>query len=153
MKTKWILRVVLLSIVAVALGNWVVELARSPGSGGGAPADVARADGVTVISFHGTKRCRTCLRIQELAKRTVDEEFAGEVGSGKVRWDEIDYEKAEHAHYVKRYELVSSTVIASRWKDGRETQWKLLDDVWEHVGNEDAFRAYLSQGVRELMEK
>lgn len=149
MKAKTIIRIALLAVVAVALGDWALDTMRERSVAADSAPAVTRADGVTVISFHGTKRCRTCLKIGTMAKLTVDENFT----EAKPLWDEIDYERAEHAHYVGRYGLVSSTVVATLWKGGKEIVWEELDDVWEHVGDEAVFRAYLVQGVRELQEK
>ena len=65
MKPKAIIRVVLLTVIAIAVGSWAFkefgpDKAVTPG--------VIRPDGVTVINFHGAKRCRTCIGIGELAK-------------------------------------------------------------------------------------
>lgn len=116
-------------------------------------AAFTRPDGVTVINFHGDKRCRTCIGIGKLAKQTVDEEFADEEKDDKVRWLQINYEEPSNAHFVKEYGLVSSTVVVTLWKDGKEVKWNRLDGVWDHFGDEPIFRAYVAQGVRELLNQ
>jgi hypothetical protein len=156
MNAKVILRIVLLAVVAVAVGNWAFKEFGSakPASEGGMKeehASAARPDGVTVIYFHGEKRCRTCIRIGELARKVVEEEFAAEEKAGKLRWEQINYEDPARARHAKGYELVSSTVIVTSWRDGKELKWKKLDGVWDHVGEEAAFRAYVANGVREFL--
>jgi hypothetical protein len=156
MNAKFIIRLVLLAVVALAVGHWAFkEFGPSkPASGHGmkeGAASAARPDGVTVIYFHGEKRCRTCIRIGELARKVVEEEFAAEVRTGNLRWEEINYEEPARAHHVKGYELVSSTVVVTRWRDGKELKWKKLDGVWDHAGDEVDFRAYVANGVREFL--
>ena len=158
MNAKSITRIVLSGVIAFAVGAWAVKEfgpAKSDAtiSTGGTMAAVARPNGVTLINFHGAKRCRTCIRIGDLAKQTLDDEFVAEEQSGKVRWEHINYDEPANAHYVKDYALVSSTVLVTLWKDGKEVKWNRLDGVWDHVGDEPTFRAYVAQGVRDLLKE
>jgi hypothetical protein len=157
MNAKTIIRIVLLAVIAIAVGGWAMKEfgpARTAATDGdGKTTAVAtRPDGVTVINFHGEKRCRTCIGIGNQARRTLDEEFAAEEKAGKVRWEHINYDEPANAHFVKDYELVSSTVVATLWKDGKEVKWSRLDGVWDHVDDEPTFRAYVAQGVRDLLK-
>lgn len=160
MKAKPIARVVLLAVVAVAVGSWAMKefgTANDGATGGGsdpaASTPLTRPDGVSVINFHGNKRCRTCIGIGDLARKTIDQEFADEEKSGKVRWEHINYDEPAHAHYVEEYQLTSSTVVVTLWKNGKEVKWNRLDGVWDHYGDEPAFHAYLTQGVRDLLQQ
>lgn len=155
MNARTIARIVLLSVVTMAVGAWAVKEfgpAKAVAAAGGKDEPQMLPDGVTVINFHGNKRCRTCIRIGDLARKTIDQEFAHEEKAGKVHWMHVNYEEPANAHHVKDYELVSSTVVITLWKDGREVKWNRLDGVWDHVGDESVFRAYLAQGVRELLK-
>lgn len=157
MKTKGIIRIVLLSVVAIAVGAWAMkefgpaQLATTNGNQNSPSGAVTRPDGVTMISFHGAKRCRTCIKIGKLAKQTLDQEFAAQQQSGKIHWEVINYDEQANAHWVKDYKLVSSTVLVTLWKDGKEVEWQRLDAVWDHVGDEPKFRAYVAQGIRDLL--
>lgn len=158
MKAKAIIRIVLLVVVAIAVGGWAIQEfgpdnTVATDGGRGATTLAPRPDGVTVINFHGEKRCRTCIGIGKLARQTLDEEFAAEEKAGKVRWEHINYDEPANAHFVKDYQLVSSTVLVTLWKDGKEVKWNRLDAVWDHVGDDPVFRAYVAQGVRELLNQ
>jgi hypothetical protein len=158
MNAKTMIRSVLLGVIAIAVGGWALkEFGPAKGvatdSGSQATAEAARPDGVTVINFHGSKRCRTCIGIGNQARRILDEEFAAEETAGKIHWEHINYDEPANAHYVKDYELVSSTILATLWKDGKEVTWNRLDGVWDHTGDEPAFRAYVSRSVRELLNQ
>lgn len=158
MNAKTIIRYVLLSVVAIAVGGWAmkefgpVQLATTSGDQNSPAGAAVRPDGVTVINFHGAKRCRTCNRIGELAKQTLDDEFSTEQKSDHVHWEIINYDQPGHGHYAKDYGLVSSTVLVTLWRDGKEVKWERLDAVWDHVGDEPKFRAYVAQGVRDLLK-
>jgi hypothetical protein len=158
MNAKTITRIVLLAVIGIAVGGWALKefgpaKAVASGSENKSIVEATRPDGVTVINFHGEKRCRTCIGIGNLARKTLDVEFAAEEKSGTVHWEHVNYDEASNAHYVKDYELVSSTVLATLWKDGKEVKWNRLDGVWDHVGDEQVFRAYVAQGVRDLLNQ
>lgn len=158
MKSKTIIRIVLLAVIAFAVGGWAIKefgpAGVVAGNGGSeSTASATRPDGVTVINFHGEKRCRTCIGIGNLARKTLDEEFAAEEKAGRLRWESINYDEPAKAHFVKDYELVSSTVLVTLWKNGKEVKWNRLDAVWDHVDDEPEFRAYVAQGVRDLLDQ
>jgi hypothetical protein len=159
MNAKSITRIVLLGVVAFAVGAWAMKefgpgksVASATGDKGPAGVSITRPDGVTVINFHGAKRCRTCIGIGDLARKTLDDEFKAEEQAGKVRWEHINYDDPANAHFVKDYGLVSSTVLVTLWNDGKEVKWNRLDGVWDHVDDEPAFRAYVARGVRGLLD-
>jgi hypothetical protein len=157
MNAKTITRNVLLGVIAIAVGSWAMKEfgpARAIATGGNdarPAANAVRPDGVTVISFHGEKRCKTCIRISELARQTIDKEFAEAQKAGKLHWELVDYDAPGNTHFVKDYGLVSSTVVVTQWKAGKEIKWNRLDAVWDHVGDEPVFRAYVAEHVRNLL--
>ena len=152
MSTKSIIRFVLLAVIAIAVGGWFMKEFGPANAANNATDREIRPDGVTVINFHGEKRCRTCISIGNLARKTLDEEFAAEEKAGKVRWQQINYDEPANASYVKKYELVSSTILLTLWKDGKEVKWNRLDAVWDHVGDEPVFRTYVAQAVSDLLK-
>jgi hypothetical protein len=159
---KTIFRMMPLAAVAVVLGVWAAKEfgpTKVSDTGGntaeqGTTTSAGRMhlDGVTVINFHGTLRCRTCLRIGELAKKTLDEDYAVAVKAGKVHWETVDYQEPANAHFVKDYELRGPTILISRWKNGKEVKWNRLDGIWDLVEDEPTFRAYVADVVRQLLE-
>ncbi len=162
MNPKTITRIVLLTVIAIAVGGWAmkefgpakpVATASQNQAAEDSHAVATRADGVTVINFHGDRRCRTCIGIGTLAKKTLDEDLTAEEKAGKIHWEHINYDESANAHFVKDYELVSSTVLITLWKDGKEVKWNRLDGVWDHVGDEPTFRAYVAQSVRDLLNQ
>jgi hypothetical protein len=149
MNAKPVIRIILLAVIGVAVGSWAMK-EFGPAK---AVTGTIRPDGVTVINFHGEKRCRTCIGIGKLARKTLDGEFSNEQKAGEVHWEEINYDEPANAHFVKDYSLVSSTVLVTLWKNGKEVKWNRLDAVWDHVDDEAVFRTYIIQSVRELLDQ
>lgn len=161
MKVVSLLRALLLLLVAGSVGAWAWKTWRESRAAPPAlPSDVSLpvgstpgllADGVTVINFHGTLRCPTCLHIGELSQSVVAEEFRGEVGDGRLSWVSLDYDEPANAHFMEDYDLVSSSVVVVQRADGRELGWSRLDDVWSLNHDEPAFRAYVRAAVDEAL--
>lgn len=149
MKGKLVIRIVLLALVAAGIGRWAWQE-----FGGDEPAATAasRPDGVSVLALHGEKRCRTCIRISDLAREEVEKTFAAELADGRLHWESLNYEQPEHRDLARRYELVSATIVLSRWKDGAETDWQKLDEVWDLVGDEGEYREFIDTRVATMLE-
>ena len=63
---------------------------------------------VNVVYFHGKQRCKTCLNIQEIAKNTVAEQFAG---NENVKFVEIDFSEKANEAMAEKYEVAWSSLI------------------------------------------
>lgn len=156
MKRTSMLRAVLLLLVAGSLAAWARKTWREareemPTTVPSAASAGVLADGVTVINFHGTERCPTCLHIGALSRSVVAEEFSAEVGDGRLAWVTIDYDEPGNAHFMQDYDLVSSNVVVVRHAAGRELGWSRLDEVWSLNHDEPAFRAYVQAAVDEAL--
>ena len=167
MKSLNVLRVVLLFLVCASVGawGWRTWRAESAATGAAAPkssssdapapdpeaAPTLIADGVAVINFHGALRCPTCRKIGALSQAVVEQDFADEVAAGRVRWSSIDFEDAASAHYADDYELSSSNVVVVRRAGGKDVAYRRLDEVWTCYDDEPAFRAYVTQAIRDAL--
>ena len=102
---------------------------------------------VIVYYFHGKFRCGTCKRIEKLTKEAVTESFADEIRTGLVEMKVINVDEKENSHFNKDYKLFTRSVVVSDIVNGKETQWKNLQKVWELVHNEAAFKKYIQNEI------
>jgi len=63
------------------------------------------ADAVTVYYFHGSRQCKTCKAVGEVAKTTVKKYFTG---SDKVKFVEINTEDEAMKELVQRHKMTGS---------------------------------------------
>ena len=125
-------------------------------SGAAAPKNnptptLAMQDGIKVYYLHGNTRCPTCRTIEAYAQEAVQTGFADELKSGKINWQVINYESPGNEHYATDYEVVAPNVVLVMFKDGKQTKWKGLPEVWEHVGDKAAFFAFVQTSLREFL--
>lgn len=118
------------------------------------PADtsaVQQERKLIVYYFHTTARCRSCNMIENLTRTAVETGFPEAVNSGRVEFQLVNIEKEGNQHFVQDYKLYTKSVVLSDLRDGKETQWKNLDQVWTLLGNKDKFIEYVQKEVRALL--
>jgi len=108
---------------------------------------------LVVTYFHGTFRCPTCHKIEELSAKAVKTHFENELKTGKVVWRVINVEEPENEHYAQDYQLYSKHLIVSEIKDGKEVRWKDLTDVWTYVRNDEKFDNYVNTEINDWLKE
>ncbi len=114
-------------------------------------AEAAVQDGVRVYYIHGNFRCSTCRAIEEYAKEAVHSGFPEELSAGKVEWHTVNFQTPGNEHYAVDYEIVAPSVVLARFEGGRRVAWKGLHEVWELVGDKDAYVKFVQASLREFM--
>lgn len=183
MKTKKLITYALLAFVAVSIGYLVLsnsQLQESPGPRSGITPPVNESpdetlaeetaavmpvaavplaavalseDRVVAQYFHGTTRCVTCIAIEELTREALGSGFSEELRTGKLELRSINVDEPANGHFVEDYQLATRTVVIARFKDGKQGEWKRLDQVWQLVRDREAFINYIQAETRSLLEQ
>lgn len=103
--------------------------------------------------FHQTKRCPSCKKIEAYTKETIENEFAEELKSGKLEFLPINVDEEGNGHYMDDYELFTKSVILSRVVDGKETEWKNLQKIWELLNSKEKFSEYIVSEIKTFMKE
>jgi len=109
--------------------------------------ETAVAHQVVAYYFHGHKRCKTCLRIEELAKETIGAAYLDEIADGRLVWKAVDFEESGNEHFAEEYALVASSLVIVDMHDGVQTDWKILEQVWDLVWEDEQFVKYVKSEV------
>jgi hypothetical protein len=160
MKAKPIITVLLLAFVAVSIGYLVLrESKTSAASGPAATATGASApalaatkaapEGARFVAyyFHGTKRCRTCLKIQAQAQEAIQTGFAEELKHRRLDWTSVNIEEPGNEHFATEYKVTGSTLVIAEVKDGKPVRFAKLDKTWDLVQDKPAFLDYVAGEV------
>ncbi|UCE61623.1 MAG: hypothetical protein JSU63_07715 [Phycisphaerales bacterium] len=102
--------------------------------------------------FHRTQRCRTCLKIEAYAEEALKDTFPEALQSGELEWHVVNVEEPQNEHFVQDYELASSSLVLVDTSDGAQLEWRNLDSVWELVGDELEFKAYVAGEAMAFLE-
>ena len=118
----------------------------APAESAPAGATAERSDRVEVYYVHATIRCATCRTIEKMTREVIEKQFAGELADGRIRWREADFQEDEAL--ARRYKIEASGVLVVRLRDGRETGFERLDEVWTLLNDPPAFAKYVGDAVR-----
>lgn len=175
MKTKRIVTVALLAFVGVSVAYLVVQEAtpkpagRSDaeqtahvGSQSGTPGEMEptsskpdQQTGHKLIAyyFHRTQRCRKCLTIEAYAEEALKQAFPHALETGELEWLAVNVEEPANEHFVEDYQLTSSELVLVDTENGEQKEWRNLTRVWELVGDELEFKAYVEAEAMAFLEQ
>jgi hypothetical protein len=103
-----------------------------------------------VYYLHGNSRCKTCLKLEALARAAVENNFAAELADGRMKWAEVDYDDPVHAHFKKTFKLSFSTVMLARVEGGKVST-RTCEKTWELMYDEFQFETYLVGEIRAML--
>ena len=152
MTGKGAIRIILLGFVAVSIGRFVMRESANNTDATDAVQIASKERQVTVYYFHRTARCKTCLKIEELSKNSVEANFADELKSGDLVLKSLNVEADGNEHFVEDYELVSQALVLVDYREGVQKKWKSLERTWELVHTEEEFATYVRDEVRTFLE-
>jgi len=108
---------------------------------------------VIAYYFHGTFRCTTCRTIEQYSHDAIYTYFAEELDSGILEFRPVNVDDLDNKHFIMDYQLFSRSLVLSLIKDGKETKWKILNDVWMLVRNKEKFFQYVKDEVEEFLKE
>ena len=160
MKSKQIITLILLVFVGVSVATLVVKQTRNSTSDAENTVDQPAADIITkenqVIAyyFHGNIRCATCNAIEIFSREAVNSGFAEQLSDNSLVWRPVNRELPENTHFNEEFELVTSSLVLVKIRDGRQAEWKNLGDVWntELLTDKDKFIQYVQEEVIQYLE-
>lgn len=65
----------------------------------------------------------------------------------------MNVEQPGNDHLFNDYKLITWSLVLVTYKNGKQTDYKNLTDVWTLVNNEPAFRSYVKSGIQATLEK
>jgi hypothetical protein len=101
--------------------------------------------------FHGSARCRTCQRIEMLARETIENNFETELNAKRLVFQPVNYDLPENAHFLLDYKLPCPSLVLVRRDNGKDTKGTLLGKTWDLIENETEFNRYIETEVAQCL--
>ncbi len=111
-----------------------------------AVATPAAAPTTRVYYFHGNFRCNTCKTIEAYARETLTRAFAKDLETKRLDWQVVNVDQPANKHFVQDFQLYTRSLVVVDAKDAK--RFKVLERVWELVGDKPAFQKYVEEEVR-----
>ena len=145
MKTGALVLALAGSGIAVVTGT-VAVAPQKPKAATAVAATPAASPGILVYYFHATTRCATCRTIEAYAHETVASRFAADLEARRLEWRTVNVEEPANEHFIRDFQLYTRSVVVVDAKDSK--RYKILDRVWQLVGNKTAFQSYVEREIR-----
>ena len=173
MKAKSIITGVLLAFVAVSIGYLIIKeqraadpIAQEEGGleatalkqplakdvTGGSAEVIELGDTVVAYYFYGDVRCQTCKKLEAYTSESILTSFTNELSTGALKWETVNTDEKENEHFVTDFELTSRSVVLVKWVDGKQTEWKNLERIWDLVGEKGTFQKYITEEARAFLK-
>ncbi len=175
MNTKKILTAVLLLFVVAAVGTVVIkglitgdavdsssqrvssqESPKLEGQGITFLGDTelkSDADVEVVYYFMTTQRCQNCMKIESYTKEAVHEQFSESLNNETMIFKMVNVDETQNRHFIQDYQLYTKSVVLVRYRDGKQVEWKNLEQVWNFLGDETAFKEYVVREVNAFVKE
>jgi hypothetical protein len=107
---------------------------------------------MVVYYFHATKRCATCMAIENLSKEIVETRYGAQLKAGVVQWQSVDVQQPNNRQFIQQYRLVSSSLVLVRVDDGKKGRWQTLDKTWLLIRKKNDFTQYVQSSIDRFLE-
>ena len=106
-----------------------------------------------VLYFHATRRCPTCLAIEENTRKTLDTYFSDQLKNGAIKLTVINVDEAKNKAIAEKYEATGSALFLAKTTGGKESKTDLTDYAFSYARNSpDKFISGLKDKINELMK-
>lgn len=108
-------------------------------------AETAVAQGPVLFYFHGTQRCRTCTRMEQMVRELLAARFDGTHAAPRVPLRCVNVDLPESRHYVTDFALTMRTFVLVAG-----ARFEMLDQCWQLAHDEAAFKDYLARAIADF---
>jgi len=93
-----------------------------------------------------------CIRIEQYSREALTAGFPKHLDSGRIRFEVVDVEESANQHYVQDYGLYTKSLVLVSQAGGKELRYKVLNEVWDHLGDKAAFLAYVRSETESFLK-
>jgi hypothetical protein len=111
------------------------------------------SDYVQAYYFHATRRCATCMKLEQYSRAAIEANFKEQLNNKTLRFAEVNFDEPENRHFLQDYNLIYRSVVLVRFKDGKQVTYKNLERIWELVGSEKDFSEYVKTEVEAMLKE
>lgn len=110
------------------------------------------ADPVLIVYYLSEgKDCATCNNLEAYTLETLRTYFSADLASGRILWQSLDMDEAQHKHFVTDFSLYTKSVVLVEMQDDRQVRRKNLEDIWDYVYDKPAFIEFIRAEVSDFL--
>ena len=106
-----------------------------------------------VLYFHATRRCPTCMAIEENTRKTLNTYFSDQLKKGIIKLTIINVDEDKNKAIAEKYEATGSSLFLTKTISGKESKTDLTDYAFSYARNSpDKFISGLKDKINELLK-
>ena len=151
--TRKLVSIVLFFLAVATLGAIYVKFEKARADSPAASQPQTTDTKVIAYYFHLSARCVTCRAIESYSREVIEQKFGADIAKGRLQFMLVNVQLAENRHFVQDYQLFTKSLVLVRFDKGRQTEYKVLNDTWELVGDKPAMHGYVVREVRDYLKR
>ena len=104
-----------------------------------------------VYHFHGNNQCPSCIKVGDLAEKTLNTYFKEELESGKIKFAHVNGELEENKDLASKYGATGSSLWIGTYLDG-EFHKEENTRVWYKINDEEDYMTYLKGEIEKRLK-
>ncbi|MFC1553623.1 nitrophenyl compound nitroreductase subunit ArsF family protein [candidate division KSB1 bacterium] len=152
MNSKKAVRLLLFIFVAASVVMMIIKMSQRDNGSFADSGEILPENVDIVYYFYTNDRCETCEKIERLTSETVKSGFENELSSGSLIWKTVNTDDEGNHHFLEDYDLYTKSVILARFRNGKQTTWKNLEDIWALTEDETSFKTYITDEIKKFLE-
>ena len=106
-----------------------------------------------VLYFHATRRCPTCMAIEENTRKTLDTYFSDQLKNGTIKLTIVNVDEDKNKAIAEKYEATGSALFLTKTTGGKESKKDLTEYAFSYARNSpDKFISGLKDKINELLK-
>ena len=108
----------------------------------------------TIIAyyFHRTMRCPSCIAIEANAADAIENNFKEQLANERLVWLPVNLGNSGGEAFEKEFDITISTLVLAKIQNGKYTEYKKLEKVWELLGDTEAFSQYIVNEINKYLQ-
>lgn len=106
-----------------------------------------------VIYFHATRRCPTCMAIENNTKKTLETNFSSQLKDGTIKFITINVDEEKNAKIAEKYEATGSALFITVTKMDKEQRNDMTEFAFSYARNNPSkFTSGLKSKINDLLK-
>ena len=109
-------------------------------------------NGVLILQFHRTQRCKFCADMENNTKEMLNTYFPDELKNENIVFRTVDMESPRYKSFAKKYNIFTSTLVLIDVAEGIESRGKIITEAWYLTNKKQKFIEMLRSELLEFQE-
>jgi hypothetical protein len=114
--------------------------------------DLPFQNGVLILQFHLTQRCKFCTDMENHTKEALNIYFPDDLRDGNIAFRMIDMQLPRYESLRKKYDIFTSTIVFVDVSGGQESRWKIITEAWHLTDKKQKFIEMFSSELIEFRQ-